>query len=82
MWRFIKGVEEPSKKRKSTEHQSQSVTVNSSDDVHVPEAQNPEMNVSCGIEADAEHFERELYVNNVLDLMERMADTNHRENEL
>jgi hypothetical protein len=33
------------------------------------------MNVSSGIEADAEHFERELYVNNVLDLMERMADT-------
>ena len=33
------------------------------------------MNGSCGIEADAEHFERELYVNNVLDQMERMADT-------
>ena len=33
------------------------------------------MNVSSGIEADAEHFERELYVNNVLVLMERMADT-------
>jgi hypothetical protein len=33
------------------------------------------MNVSSGIEADAEHFERELYVNNVLDLMEGMAGT-------